>query len=169
MARREFIKPEEVSGKTFGEWTVLSFGEKKSNQIYWWCRCSCGLVKLVCQSHLVNGKSTCCVNCAGLIRSKLSLFKRKSPRGKYLYKSGMQERFWADARRHQYELQNGICPICLLPLPENPSDSAWDHDHKTDECREILHVGCNLFIWRIEEDPLFAKRTLDYLEKHRAN
>lgn len=42
-----------------------------------------------------------------------------------------------------YRDQGGICPLCLKPLPEQPSKYALDHCHITGEIRGVLHMGCN--------------------------
>lgn len=46
-------------------------------------------------------------------------------------------------RRKLYEEQEGICPLCLLPLPKETKQTAIDHDHITGEIRGLLHLGCN--------------------------
>lgn len=49
-------KFQDLSGKVFNEWTVLSFaGDYK-----WNCRCSCGKIRAVCKTDLVNGTSRNC-------------------------------------------------------------------------------------------------------------
>ena len=46
-------------------------------------------------------------------------------------------------KQRLYRKQEGICPLCLLPLPKEPSKYALDHDHVTGEVRGVLHMGCN--------------------------
>jgi len=46
-------------------------------------------------------------------------------------------------RRKLFAEQEGICPLCLLPLPEETRQTAIDHDHITGEIRGLLHLGCN--------------------------
>jgi hypothetical protein len=51
----------DLSGKTFGKWTVISLGERaKCNQIRWRCQCQCGEERLVRTHSLVGGTSTSC-------------------------------------------------------------------------------------------------------------
>ena len=49
-----------LTGKTFGRWTVLHRGENKGRLVRWECLCTCGTSKLVYGCSLVNGKSTSC-------------------------------------------------------------------------------------------------------------
>lgn len=44
-------------GDTFGEWTVIDNGEKWGHHL---CKCSCGTIKEVPNSHLLNGGSKSC-------------------------------------------------------------------------------------------------------------
>lgn len=53
MAKRK----QDLTGKKFGEWTVLSEGSKES---YWLCRCSCGVEREVYSQSLKSGKSLSC-------------------------------------------------------------------------------------------------------------
>lgn len=49
-----------LSGKQFGEWTVLRYIGNR----YWLCQCDCGKLKLVRGSHLRDGQSKQCRRCA---------------------------------------------------------------------------------------------------------
>lgn len=55
---------QDLTGKTFGRWTVLSFAEKKGTNILWLCRCSCGQEAVVAAGNLRSGGSTRCLRCA---------------------------------------------------------------------------------------------------------
>lgn len=51
----------DLTGKTFGRWTVLSRGENTSRGgARWICQCKCGTIKLVVGSSLRKGLSTSC-------------------------------------------------------------------------------------------------------------
>lgn len=52
------------TGKRFGRWLVFSFFAQLPNQIYWLCRCDCGVWKTVLAPSLVNGRSQSC-GCLG--------------------------------------------------------------------------------------------------------
>ena len=66
---------EDLSGKIYGELTVLHLNQKRYDQEvlktnkphkYWTCLCSCGRIKDIESSHLKNGHTTSC----GHIKSK---------------------------------------------------------------------------------------------------
>lgn len=159
----------DLTGQTFGKWTVIREGSYRHNNRFWICKCSCGSVKEVSNQHLKNGNSTQCIKCSGKANTARSVTKRKTPSGKWLYGvSGLQETYWKSARSEQFEKQQGICPVCDKPLPDDPTEWAWDHDHLTGECRDLLHRGCNVFIGRLENDPDIVNRSLGYLQQHRS-
>jgi hypothetical protein len=55
--------------KKFGEWTVI---ERAPNmgRTAWICKCSCGNSKVIPSVNLTRGKSTRCLKCASIKRSK---------------------------------------------------------------------------------------------------
>ena len=55
----------DLTGKKFGEWTVLEYAENKK----WKCQCSCGTIKNVAGQDLRNGKSK---NCGHLTNRRLN-------------------------------------------------------------------------------------------------
>lgn len=57
--RSDFI---DLSGKTFGRWTVISFaGKNRHGQNMWLCRCSCGTEKIVRGGGKIFSKSCGCL------------------------------------------------------------------------------------------------------------
>jgi len=62
MANRDPSIDRDLTGQTFGRWTVLSKAESRKGQAYWNCKCSCPkqTEKAVCGMNLINGKSTSC-------------------------------------------------------------------------------------------------------------
>jgi hypothetical protein len=51
----------DLAGKVYGRWLVLDKPpETRMSQRYWYCRCECGVEKLVRQSHLQSGASQSC-------------------------------------------------------------------------------------------------------------
>jgi hypothetical protein len=54
----------DLTGQTFGQWTVLRFDKYDKRNAFWWCRCACGLEKSVKAQYLKGGESTKCTDCA---------------------------------------------------------------------------------------------------------
>lgn len=51
----------DLSGRTFGKWTVLSFaGRDRYGGRLWLCHCKCGREKKVREASLINNLSKCC-------------------------------------------------------------------------------------------------------------
>ena len=143
-------------GDTFNDWTVLRRGESIHNQVRWVCQCSCGAEKQVAQGHLVKGNSKSCTDCSA------QKFSQTFDRNQYA--RGGRRIQWIDRKMQElFTSQNGICPICTKPLPDNLSQCAWDHDHATGEGRGLLHPGCNNFIGFLENNPGVTERIAEYL------
>lgn len=61
-----------------------------------------------------------------------------------------------------YVKQKGTCPLCL-----RFRDKLFvDHDHQTDEVRELLCNECNFAIGLTYENVETMKRMIDYVERH---
>lgn len=54
----------DLTGKTFGEWSVLRQVSSKGENSYWLCECSCGAKRKVRGSALSTGKSSKCKKCS---------------------------------------------------------------------------------------------------------
>ena len=50
----------DLTGKTFGRWTVISFSCIQNRKTMWLCQCSCGSTRLVDGYFLRNGRSKSC-------------------------------------------------------------------------------------------------------------
>lgn len=50
----------DITGQTFGRWTVLSYEGKLTKQSKWLCQCKCGVVKEVLYTALSSGRSRSC-------------------------------------------------------------------------------------------------------------
>jgi len=62
--------------------------------------------------------------------------------------------------------QDNKCPICGQPLDlQNPHNVNVDHDHLTGKVRGILCRNCNLAIGFLRDNPEYAKRASEYLER----
>ncbi len=64
----------DLTGKTFGHWTVINYECTKDSHSYWQCQCKCGTVKLVNGPRLRQGRSTSC-GCLRAERCRALSFK----------------------------------------------------------------------------------------------
>lgn len=55
--------------------------------------------------------------------------------------------------------QDGRCALTGRPLA--PADAVLDHDHKTGECRGVIHRGVNSMLGKIENHRRLAGLTKD--------
>lgn len=53
----------DLTGNTYGSWTVLGRAADRNNRVHWLCRCTCGAEIPVATASLVRGLSTQCRPC----------------------------------------------------------------------------------------------------------
>lgn len=59
----------DLTGMTFGQWTVLSIADSdKTGRKRWHCRCSCGTERVVSGYNLTSGRSVSCGHTSGYNR-----------------------------------------------------------------------------------------------------
>lgn len=86
--------------------------------------------------------------------------KEREQRYKYNYHSTVAE------IEDLFQKQNGICPICRLPLHrEIPRECHVDHCHRTGKLRGWLHKQCNILLGACNEDEQKLLNAIDYLNK----
>ena len=67
-----------------------------------------------------------------------------------------------------FQLQNGLCPICLKPIQkpwnkEGKLAASVDHDHRSGRVRGLLHFRCNrYYVGRMT--AAVSRRVTEYLE-----
>lgn len=73
-----------------------------------------------------------------------------------------------ERREEMIVSQNFCCAICGLHIPD-VNDSRWaiDHDHETDEVREMLCKPCNSAIGLLRESIVVLANAIKYLIKHK--
>ena len=76
-------------------------------------------------------------------------------------------------REQKLKEQNGICAICGQPVALE--QAALDHNHTTGAIRQVLHLSCNAFLGKIENNyrrfgvtdlEKFLSGVASYLERH---
>jgi hypothetical protein len=86
----------DLTGKQFGDWTVLAKSEHRGTQICWTCRCKCGKTKSVEGGNLRSGLSAGC----GCLRNQKA--------GARAYRHGM-------AGMREYRIWSGMKKRCFNP------------------------------------------------------
>lgn len=67
-------KPIDLTGKVFGNLTVLEYSKRnRHNQKEWWCRCACGREKSILGHSLVSGNTKGCGSCGWYYKNKWEL------------------------------------------------------------------------------------------------
>lgn len=54
----------DLTGRTFGLWSVAGFDKKHKGENHWKCVCSCGRERSIPVSHLNNNRTRCCHWCS---------------------------------------------------------------------------------------------------------
>ena len=64
----------DISGKTFGRWSVVELSERRNHGAYWLCKCQCGTKRIVRARSLRRGISRSC----GCLNRELALTRTGS-------------------------------------------------------------------------------------------
>lgn len=67
IMNRGVNKMQDLVGRQFGEWLVLEFAGRRGQLYYWRCKCSCGKIKEVKSTSLLNGTSLSCGHSRSLL------------------------------------------------------------------------------------------------------
>ena len=90
-----------LSGQTFGRWHVIGYAGKNNGYKVWMCKCDCGTMREVRESHLLDGRSK---SCGCLIHDKPSWNYKGTPDRRRLNRIyGHMIRRCYDADSEQYE------------------------------------------------------------------
>lgn len=82
--RSDFI---DLTGKTFGRWTVISFaGKNKHGQNLWLCKCECGTERVVRGGGKIFSKSCGCLQREKAASIFADVNKRHGDFGSRLYR-----------------------------------------------------------------------------------
>lgn len=94
----------DLTGKTFGKWTVLH-RDGNISPVRWICKCECGEIKSVQSSSLRRGQSTCCRHCK---QNTAPYYVRTHKNRLYHAWSEMLRRCRGRCTNHQYYGDKGI-------------------------------------------------------------
>lgn len=104
------------------------------------------------------------------IKARTRIYRKKmTPLDRYISRIRNQYGVSIEWYNEQLEKQNGRCAICNQ-LPTARKDGLQklyiDHNHKTNQVRELLCQHCNTLIGCALENPLILEKSIDYLRKH---
>ena len=106
------IRPVEMEGKKFGDWTVLRRDEERRGKgAYWICQCKCGKVRSVQGNCLRKGGSKGC----GCARTET-------------IRKNAQRAAWASNHENARRAGRGICYNVFCPQRDNYK-GAWSCRH----------------------------------------
>jgi muconolactone delta-isomerase len=63
--------------------------------------------------------------------------------------------------------QGGVCAICGIDKPGGRGGWHTDHCHTSGKVREILCTACNVYVGRIEKNPILHSKILNYIARHK--
>lgn len=106
-----------MSGKTFGQWSVIGEAKRRGRALYWTCRCTCGTVSEVAGGALRAGRSSCCTSCRSVTHGK-------STTPEYIAWRAMRSRCQVDTNRSHRNYGGRGIAVC----PEWTSFEAFYRD-----------------------------------------
>lgn len=92
----------DLTGNTYGRWTVLSYAGTRIKESLWLCRCSCGKEKIVRYQGLVKGTSTSC----GCYRNEYHAKRRERPPGHERTVNNLLHRIYMSMKTRCYNHRN---------------------------------------------------------------
>lgn len=156
--------PVDLTGQTFGAWTVIRRGSSsRSGSTRWECRCVCGKVSLVNRAHLLRGYSKSC-GCQRARKHKVQRFRgcgetaysniRRRATAGYEGRKTIEFTVTIEYLWELFLTQNRQCAISGLPLTFAPTTSDKDR-----------HQG-NASLDRIDNTLGYIPGNVQWVHKH---
>lgn len=81
-------------------------------------------------------------------------------------KSNFKKRYGItlEEKENMLEAQDYRCAICSTDTPQG--DWQTDHCHRTGKVRGIVCISCNMFLGKVETNPIQLQQILRYIEEH---
>jgi recombination endonuclease VII len=158
-----------LAGQKFGRLTAVGdLGARKLGKPHIWiCNCDCGDIVSVENTSLTRGLTQSCGCLYRETRHQLRL--TRTSKTEFRAKNGHLRSCPGAFRlkESRYQEQNGLCGVCHLPLDVDFRKSYWDHNHATQESRDLVHPRCNTLLGFLELNPDLLTQALDYLDYYR--
>lgn len=144
----------DLTGKTFGDLTVLAWVRTTERGQTWNTICVCGEEKEYYANTLLHGKVTTCNTKKHQRVSECDYaFHMRLMR---IYGITIHDYY------HMFAEQNGRCGICY----EKPDRTLCvDHNHDTGKIRALLCDACNQGLGHFSDDPKKMLNALNYIKK----
>ncbi len=116
-----------------------------------------------------NGREYTCRQCKSIYRKKLD--KNGIPwreKNKEYARNSYYKRHYnitLEQYDQMFEDQDGVCAICCS-INADGRRLAVDHNHKTNQVRELLCLKCNALVGSIETFGDLLTKAIGYLRKH---
>jgi len=179
----------DLSGMTFGSWSVLSKVDKRFHGgLLWLCECICGTKKNVASNLLLMGKSTQCMKCKHNASKKQICISGHDTEVWGRDKNGKCRGCIKDLNLRKnygisleefikiYEFQEGRCAICGKSLGSYiPGSPGWgkgnhmevDHDHRKGKRVSVRGIlcggrwqGCNRKLGKVDDIKWLTYNTI---------
>jgi hypothetical protein len=181
-------KAKDLTGKTFGEWTVIHRNGHVRQEAGWLCECSCGELRTLAGSDLSKGKSKSCGHKKTHCRRGHEYTKENTyfaPDGGTECRTCVQlvQRKHTLKRAHwtveefdkTLQEQEGKCAICSVVLTFElkagctSTTACADHEHQALFPRGILCTNCNHGVGHFKDNPEIMQSAIEYIRKHNAS
>lgn len=141
----------------------------------------CGIVKPLTREHFqyyIRGRTgnvermSHCKACQ-LIAKRASISKNPGKHRQKRYRLELRKKYGMTQEDYdvKFKEQGGLCAICQQPETMRRrggslSPLSVDHNHRTEEIRDLLCSRCNHMIGMAKENPEVLRIAADYIEHH---
>lgn len=176
-------KYEDLTGKKFASWTVLSF-IRKHHETIWLCQCKCGLKKEINRGSLVSEATTQCRKCYSKkknIHDTNIITPTEYGRIRYAAnRRGIPFNISIEYCQKLFNEQNGKCLLTNLPIEFAKSSQGAGHGETSASLDRIdvlkgyepnnvqwIHKDVNRMKWALSQDYFHKLCELVYKNRNR--
>lgn len=153
-----------LKGLKVEHFTVLKQALHQGRRTAWLCRCICGKKVEVLSWVLVGHHKKSC-GCKRADRSPETLKRRRVNLLRLCIDSRLKRAYGISYqdREEMFTRQKGKCAICKCKMSGKGN---VDHNHTTDQVRELLCTYCNHLLGNAKESVQILKSAMKYLRRH---